>query len=250
MNRSLTPLIVLFALIILFTIILINSQSAKKEIDYEKSGLIPEMKLSPFHRRVHREKSNPQPHVLASDVIPDINLMLIKARRAMEADKYREAEEELRTLLVFYPDNFTALSLLGKIFYDSQRYPEATAIFKKQLKLKPADTTVYNNLGSSLAKQGKFQEAIENTSKALEIEPENTTACLNLAGMYSVMENTDSSVEYFMKAYDQMGEQVIPMTYDPTLENIRQHPEIQKIIEKHSPFKKIEKKTSPPDSAK
>lgn len=230
MNKSLAPLIISFAVIILLTIIITNSKPAKDGIVETKIyELAPPMQLSPFSASPARKKKKDGAvgHYLS---YPDSTEILEKAKEMLSKGKEEEAENELRTLLIFDPDNFSALSLLGGIFYYSQRYAEAEMIFRRQIKIEPENSTVYNRIGSTLAKQQKMEEAIEMTAKAAELNPNSAEVHINLAGMYSVIKNADSAIKHMLITYQLIGYRILPFSYDPSFDNIRSTPEFQEII--------------------
>lgn len=232
MNKSLAPLIISFAVIILLTIIITNSKPDKNDIVETKIyEFAPPMQLSPFSSSSVRKKKT-DAHVGRYLSYPDSTEMLEKAKEMLSKGKEEEAEDELRTLLIFDPDNFPALSLLGGIFYYSQRYAEAEMIFRRQIKIQPESSTVYNRLGSALAKQQKMEEAIKITAKAAELNPNSPDAHINLAGMYSVIRDANSAIEHMLISYQLIGYRILPFSYDPSFDNIRSTPEFQEIIAK------------------
>lgn len=239
-NKSLAPLIVFFAVIILLTIVIINllSPDMRKTVEYDQTELLPAMNLSPFAKSNGRRKKIPRqmepPLQVAgkshSSLYPD--KLLEHAKNYLRKGDSWNAEEKLRTLLVFEPDNREALAILGDIFYASRRYPEAEVVFRRLVKLDPKESSVYNSLGAVLAKQKKFDEAIKVTEKALIYEPDSAIAYLNLSGMHSVAGNKKTSIEYFKKAYDKVGKRILSISKDPTLDNIRSEPAFIAIVEK------------------
>jgi tetratricopeptide (TPR) repeat protein len=82
-----------------------------------------------------------------------------------------------------------------------------------------------------MAKQNKFDEAIKSMNIAAGLDPESPFIALNLSGMYSVTGDKEKSIKYFKKAFQRLGEQIVPISYDPTLNNIREEPEFKRIIE-------------------
>jgi tetratricopeptide (TPR) repeat protein len=236
-NKSLAPLIIFFAVIILLTIIIINilSPEMRKTIEYDQTELLPAMNLSPFAREdrkrkaTYRYSATLRPQGAKSLLYPE-NL-LEQAKESLEKGDVRLAEEKLRNLLVFEPENREGLLILGDIFYASRRYLEAEVVFRRLLKLDPEKASIYNSLGASLAKQKKFDEAIKVTEKALIYEPNSPVAYLNLSGMHSVAGNKKTSIEYFKKAYDRVGKKILSISNDPTLDNIRSDPVFIAIVE-------------------
>jgi Flp pilus assembly protein TadD len=236
-NKSLAPLIIFFAVIILLTIVIINllSPDMRKTIEYDQTELLPAMNLSPFAKSGGRRKKTPDSEatVKVSSEFRSSSYpanLLDKAKNDLGKGAAGNAEEKLRTLLVFEPENREALSILGDIFYASRRYAEAEVVFRRLAKLEPDESSVYNSLGAALAKQKKFDEAIKVTEKALDCEPESAVAYLNLSGMHSVAGNKKVSIEYFKKAYDKVGKKILSISKDPTLDNIRSEPDFIAIV--------------------
>ena len=246
MNKSLAPLIAVIALVILLTFIIINSNltnSSEAETESVKPvttgvQLRPETNTYPLNTSHGPNKTHP------SQLI-NIGETFGKAKNLLAEGKNQEAEEVLRTLLVFNPHHSQALSLLGGILFYSNRYKEAEMIFRKQILMNPKNHLAYNRLGSTLAKQKKYKEAIDNSSIALGMRPESGEAHINLAGMYAVVGNKEKAIEHFQKAYTLLGYAVLPLSYDEAFNNIRNHPEFQNIISEAQQKKGVQEKAEP-----
>lgn len=229
MNKSLTPLIIFFSFIILFTVVIVHSYSKKKIVNYEEDELTPSMALSPFQEmRLRRRRKNRR---MKEKFDIDSAKMLREARQDLANSKGEAAEDKLRTLLLFEPNNYPALSLLGGIFYHTSRYKAAEELFRKQIKVDPENSSGYSNLGTALAKQQKFEEAINTTSQALKKEPSSSAAHINLASMYCAIGNTDKAILHFKEAYDLLGHRIIPLSYDTAFKKLRSHPEFQQVLQ-------------------
>ncbi|HBC86510.1 MAG TPA: hypothetical protein DCZ94_06105 [Lentisphaeria bacterium] len=228
MNKSLAPLIISFAVIILLTFIIINSKPKGSAIELQTNGSAPTMTLSQGNKAKFRvaPTASKGRHIY----VPETEKTLEDAKKSLSAGKEGEAEDSLRTLLVFEPDNQQALSLLGGIFYYSQRYSEAEMIFRRQIKLTPDNDSVYNHLGSVLAKQSKMQEAVTMTIKAIELNPKSSDAQINLASMYASMGDTESCMKHLLASYQLIGYSILPFTYDQTFDKVRSSPEFQELI--------------------
>lgn len=238
MNKSLVPLIISFAVIILLTFIVINSKPGRSDIAEDETEINKSMKLSPFPVRHPRSNvketketaSLKNPYTLSA-YSPDTAKTLDKIRKLLAEEKEKEAEDLLRTLLVFEPDNQQALSFLGGILFYSQRYQEAEMIFRRQIKLEPDEkANLYNQLASVLAKQKKFDEAIKMASKAVELDPNSAVTRINLAGMYSLTGDKENAFRHLLSAYQLARYGILPFTHDPSFDAIRTTPEFQEII--------------------
>lgn len=235
MNKSLTPLIVLFALIILATIIIINTQSKVDVIDYDQGKLLPAMELSPFRPiRQHRRppKRTTRNHLEKTHVEMDAEKIINEARAFLVEGRMDLAEDKLRTLLVFEPDNLPALSLLGGIFYSSGRYAEAETIFDRQVALRPTDLAPRANLFKSLKNQEKFPAAMKVAEKALQIQPGSSSFMLNMARVYAVTGDENEAMSYLGKAFEKMGDGFLAVSFDHDFDSLRDKPEFEALIVK------------------
>ncbi len=230
MNRSLVPLIISFAVIILLTFIVIYSKPGTgAQIEEENKGR-EAMTLNPFPvRHFSNEKK-----VLKQEnsYAPNTESTIEKARLFLADGKEVEAEDLLRTLLIFEPENNSALSLLGGILYYSKKYGEAELVFRKQIGLAPEKGSYYNQLGSVMARQNKMEEAIKMSSKAVDLDPESADAQINLAGMYSTLSEREKANAHLLKAYQLIGYRILPFSLDSSFDNIRNTPEFQEITQK------------------
>jgi tetratricopeptide (TPR) repeat protein len=229
MNKSLAPLIISFAVIILLTFIIINTKPRESAIELQTNGTAPTMSLSPVSKTQFKHKA-PLTRRQRESYIPDSEKFLENAKVFLSDGKENEAEDTLRTLLIFEPDNPRALSLLAGIFYYSQRYSDAEIIFRRQVKLNPGNDAVYNHLGSALARQGKMKEAIRMTMKAVEINPKSSDAQINLSSICASNGDLESSIKHFLLAYQLIGYRILPFSYDPAFDKVRSSPEFQEII--------------------
>lgn len=231
MNKSLAPLIISFAVIILLTFIIINTKPRESAIDLQTNGTAPSISLNTISKTQPKHKAPaPRKAKQRDGYIPESERFLEDARTFLSAGKENEAEDALRTLLIFEPDNAQALSLLAGIFYYSQRYSESEIIFRRQVKLNPDNDAVYNHLGSALARQGKMKEAIKMTLRAAELNPKSADVQINLSSMYASGGDLESSIKHFLLAYQLIGYRILPFSYDPAFDKVRSSPEFQEII--------------------
>jgi tetratricopeptide (TPR) repeat protein len=229
MNKSLAPLIISFAVIILLTFIIINTKPRESAIELQTNGTAPTISLNKISKTQFRHKA-PMTRKQRDSYIPDTEKFLEDAKNFLSNGKEDEAENTLRTLLIFEPDNPQALSLLAGIFYYSQRYAEAEVIFRRQIKLNPDNDSLYNHLGSALARQGKMKKAIAMTLKAAEINPKSPDVQINLSSMYASEGDVESCIKHFLLAYQLIGYRILPFSYDPAFDKVRSSPEFQEII--------------------
>jgi Flp pilus assembly protein TadD len=235
MNRSLTPLIVSFAIIILLTIIMLHTRPQRpQDVNMPVFDLAPAMRLSPYPGR-RTAPAAPSPETAAGPThsargTPDPDHLLDRSRRLLSEGKEAEAEDQLRTLLVFSPDSPPALSLLGGILFYSRRYDEAESVYRRQLRVDPISATLHNNLASVLARQGRLIEATAAAERALEIEPESAPPHINLAGIHAAAGDRGQALAHFQLAYERLGWRILPVAEDPVFRDLRNDPAFTLIL--------------------
>ena len=233
MTKSLTPLILIMGTVLLMSIIIVNTKYAERSSSTTIYNFPSQLELSPFSK--NRKKNTPNKNkgiTNSSELKVDTASIFAEAQSFLKKGDPEGAEDRLRTFLIFEPENPQALNILGEILSRSRKYKDAEFIFRKQLAISPKESGIYNNLSSALAKQNKFEEAVKTAEEGLKIEPESPSILLNLSGMYSVMGEKKTSVEYFKKVYEKIGSEILQISGDPTLKNIQGEPEFISIVKK------------------
>ncbi len=238
MNNSLAPLIIFLALIILTTFIIVNSRSEKPQKEVGSS--------------THHDSSN-TPLGLSIDPIvteraPPVRPRLrVKRAQTEDVDAYKiladarsyiadgqmgVAEDALRTLLVFSPDNAAALSLLGGILYATGRYDDAASILQKRLGSQPNAAGAHDELGLILWGKGDGAGAAGEFKKACELSRDSPAYMIHLAGLCAVAGQKEEALRLFVKSAEALGPLIIPLAFDPAFDSIRSAPEFIAAFEK------------------
>ena len=227
LSKQLSPLIFFIVLVIVLTLIIRGSRLPEKPEKNPAAVNEVEMRLSPFSYQsnartpsVNRRNMN----------FPDPEMVLSGATRDVSAGQYARAEDQLRTALVFYPNDGRLLSMLGTVLYIQKKYQESEGIFRMLTMLNPEDMAAYTNLGSVLAEQKRYREAIVSIRKVYMKEPDSPIAALNLSSMYSLNGDTAEALEYFRKAYEKLGENILPLSYNSNFDNIRREKIFRDIV--------------------
>jgi tetratricopeptide (TPR) repeat protein len=242
-KTSFTPLIVFLFIVVLGTFLLVNwgfFYPLGKTNKLNKSNRLYTLSLKHSKKKLNN----------IAGISPNIqNLYYNKVNlrkkltvvRALLADgNIEEAQNNLQTLLLFYPNNRTVLSLLGGIYYLSGDYANAKNIFSRIINLYPEDILAGENIGFIYEKTGKYDEAINEFIKVLAISKESAIPYLHLAGIYSVINKKQKAIYYFQIAHSLLGNKIIPISYDPVYNNIRNMPEFIAITEELSLKTKID----------
>ena len=243
LGKQLAPLIFFIVLVIVLTLIIRGSRLPEKPEENASSGSEVEMRLSPFsYQQNVRNQSVNRPNVN----LPDPEVVISGATRDVSAGQYARAEDQLRTALVFYPNDGRLLSMLGTVLYIQKKYTESEGIFRMMTMLNPDDMGAYTNLGSVLAEQKRYKEAIVSAKKVYLKEPDSPIAALNLSSMYSLNGDTAEALEYFRKAYEKLGDNILPLSYNPNFDNIRREKVFRDIVKEAKDRKAGEDKRKQP----
>lgn len=243
LGKQLAPLIFFIVLVIVLTLIILGSRLPEKAEDNLSSGSEVEMRLSPFsYQQNVRNQSVDRPNV----ALPDPEMVISGATRDVSAGQYARAEDQLRTALVFYPNDGRLLSMLGTVLYIQKKFVESEWIFRMLTMLNPDDMVAYTNLGLVLAEQKRYKEAIVSAKKVYLKEPDSPIAALNLSSMYSMNGDTAEALEYFRKAYEKLGENILPLSYNPNFDNIRREKVFRDIVKEAKNRKTVEDKRKQP----
>jgi tetratricopeptide (TPR) repeat protein len=230
-DKSLIPLIIFLSIIVLLTVWIVNIDVDKHKGNEDDSHLF-EYKKNWSVMSTQKVHKTSLPHRSSDKFHFNTAAKIAEVRRCLEKKQLDKAEDMLKTVLVFEPDNTTALSMLGGIYYYSGRYPEAELIFKKESVILPESARIYNSLASAQARQKKYSAAISSGQKALSLNPNIPQIHINLAGMYSISGNTKKALEHFRKAYKKLGSSILPLMNDPAFNHLRNSSEYQLIISK------------------
>lgn len=227
LTKPLAPLIIVIVLIIVLSLIIRGFRQTDLPEENATFSSEVKMRLSPFSY----QPSGRNTAVIRSGVdFPDPDSVISGASRDAAGGQYARAEDQLRTALVFYPNDIRILSLLGTVLYMQKQYRSAEEIFRLMTTLNPEDTAAYTNLGAVLASQKRYKEAIVSARKVYLKEPDSPIAALNLSSVYSLNGDTAEALEYFRKAYEKLGENILPLSYNSNFDNIRREKLFQDIV--------------------
>jgi tetratricopeptide (TPR) repeat protein len=87
--------------------------------------------------------------------------------------------EQLKAKLAMNPNDFSLLSELGDMYFETGQYFDAILIYDKALVVNPMCADCYNDKGLASHYMGDTETAIESFDKAVAINPESTHAWLS-----------------------------------------------------------------------
>lgn len=140
----------------------------------------------------------------------------------MRKNRLNEAQSLLTAALLKYPDNSDIWMLRGSVYYRQDRFDQAAHAFAMVQKYQPDNAAASNNLAESLIQLKRFGEARTAIDKAAELAPENGEIMLNAAGIYALMKDDKSALQYLKRALENG---VVP-------EKVTDHPELIRLLER------------------
>lgn len=125
--------------------------------------------------------------VAAAPVIPARAISQFdQALALLTAGKNQDAELELKTLALAFPDYPAPHVNLGLLYLRTGRLPDAQAEFKVALERSPQDAPALNGLALVYRRTGHFPEAEKSYSAAIAADPAYAGAYRNLAVLYDL----------------------------------------------------------------
>jgi hypothetical protein len=124
-------------------------------------------------------------------------LTLLTARQTRQF----ESEEALwRTTLERNPGSWLAHYSLAEIAIDAQRYDEAVEHLRSALKSQPALAETHSQLGAVMAMMGRFEAAERHLRDAIEIDPGGSFNYWTLSGVLRQLGREDEANRFLKKA--------------------------------------------------
>ncbi len=133
--------------------------------------------------------------------VPDARLLLSRAqcyRRTGETDK---AKKDIERFLEYYPEDKSALSIVGKVEAESGDNIKALEYFSKNLKLHPNDADCYIDRANSYFASKSWEWAADDYSMSLDLKPDNPDAWLNKGISLLSIGNVKDACHDFKKSY-------------------------------------------------
>jgi tetratricopeptide (TPR) repeat protein len=223
MNKPIVQLVVFLFIVILATFVLSRFDSFYVDDAIQPDDSLKMLLSSKKTALVDVKPVNKNSEISLYRFIERIKADLAKG-------KYKKAENNLRNLLLFYPNNRTVLSLLGGVLYSSGKYKQAREMFMHMLENNPDDSFVREGVAITLKKQHRYTDAIEEFLHASLLKPESASMYLHLAGLYSIVGDKKRAMYNFAKTYKIIDVNIIPLSFDPAFNNIRDMPMFINII--------------------
>lgn len=115
--------------------------------------------------------------LLGDDVRPEHGyLFFLRGAAHEQADRFAEAEADLRRALELQPDNAIYLNYLGYSLLDrGLKLDEAEALIARAFAAEPENGAIIDSMGWAAFMRGRYEEAVELLEKARAAEPADPT---------------------------------------------------------------------------
>ena len=88
-----------------------------------------------------------------------------------QAGDFGKAVVEFETVLVEDPENVSAMSNLGVVYYNLGRLDDAIAQYQEAIELAPEDADIHSNLAAAHVQKGELDKALEEYQTAVDLNP-------------------------------------------------------------------------------
>lgn len=234
----LTALIIILVFIVLISLVLMSVQNVlppsptektDNNADFLRQTAVNDDSLY-FYKTIPQEA-----HCSDAMMVPPLfGKTVLKSMDHYDLKEYKEAEDLLRTLHLFYPGSALVVRLLGNTLFAREQYADAERYYIKALRMSNAKTpVVYNDLAMSQAMQGKYTEAIRNMKRSINysggaIEKSEW----NLAGLYLRAGQKEESLKLFISLLKRTPAASLKnIKWDPVFHPLLQEPEVRKVLQ-------------------
>jgi len=128
-------------------------------------------------------------------------------RLFLQDKAYRDALNELDTLLREDPDDLDAQLRMGLVYGELKEYPKAIAQLTKILSARPAELRVRDYLGLMYEELKEYDKAIEAYQANLKLQPTYTDGHLHLGFLYYRLKQSGEAIPHLMEVVKQNPKQ-------------------------------------------
>jgi Flp pilus assembly protein TadD len=122
-----------------------------------------------------------------------------KGNEAAQAGDYEQAIVEFEAVLEKEPENVSAMSNLGVVYYNLGRLDEAIEQYQKAIEIAPEDADIHSNLAAAYVQQNQLDKGLEEYQAAVDLNPRLAEAFFGLGVVYLQTGDADGAIQAFEK---------------------------------------------------
>jgi len=135
----------------------------------------------------------------------DAAIFLLRAEMLRKAGDREAAISDLDFFLSLYPEDYRALSLIGKSLAETGNLYKALPYMNKNIELHPGEATVFSDRGDVYFTCRSWENAISDYSMSLDLNPTNGAAFLNM-GVSMINSGRSSEACPFLRKALELGQ--------------------------------------------
>jgi tetratricopeptide (TPR) repeat protein len=157
------------------------------------------MKLGPVFMVLGRVE---EARALKTEVIDSSldNKDIAKAAELEEEEKFAEAEELYREILIRHPDNVAAMRLWARLGVRQKQYASAEVLLLQAVEVAPGFKRAWADLCSVQIEREKFDETIESAKRLIKLRPGSPDGHIWLAAAFAATGRHEDALESFDEA--------------------------------------------------
>lgn len=132
-----------------------------------------------------------------------------KGNEFAQAGEFDKAIAEYQAVLKADPNNVSALTNLGVVYYNAGDLDQAIAQYQKALQIAPNDADIHSNLAAAYVQKAQLgqgqpdqtlmDKALQEYQKAVELKPDLAEAHFGLGVIYVTLGENDKAIAAFEK---------------------------------------------------
>ena len=122
-----------------------------------------------------------------------------KGNEYAQAGDFEKAVVEYQAVLEAEPENVSALTNLGVVYYSLGKLDESIAQYNRALELAPQDADIRSNLAAAYVQKGDLDKALETYQQAIDLDPSLAEAHFGLGVIYMQLGNAEQARQAFVK---------------------------------------------------
>lgn len=136
--------------------------------------------------------------------LAEIMALLRDANRLMVNREWDAAEAKIRNALAVWPENNTALRMLGALYLQRGQFDQSILILERARRADPFNVDAFANLGIAYMQKGQFEQAEDLFLAAIELRPDIAVTHINLGLLYILWGKYEQAAEHLAIAVERL----------------------------------------------